>query len=84
MKSTFTSKVYSIVRTIPKGKVMTYAQVAKAIGHPGASRAVGTVLSKNWDPKIPCHRVICSDGSMGGYNRGLDRKLAILKKEGAL
>ncbi len=63
---------------------MTYGEVAKALGKPGAARAVGTALSKNWDPQVPCHRVIRSDGGMGGYNRGLARKTAILKEEGAL
>ncbi len=81
---TFTEKVYDVVRKIPKGKVLTYAQVAKKIGNPKASRAVGTVLSKNYDPKIPCHRVIRSDGGIGGYNRGIKNKIALLKKEGAL
>ncbi len=89
---TFKEKVFALVRKIPKGKVMTYKEVAVEIGHPGASRAVGTVLSTNYDPKIPCHRVIRSDGTigeynrggMGGYNRGLKNKVKILKKEGAL
>lgn len=80
---TFKDAVYDVVAKIPKGKVMTYKEVAEKIGRPGAYRAVGTVLSKNVDPKIPCHRVIRSDGKMGGYNRGgIKRKLAILKKEG--
>ncbi|MES2216287.1 MAG: MGMT family protein [Patescibacteria group bacterium] len=81
---TFTEQVFSIVRKIPKGKVMTYQEVAYKIGRPGAARAVGTALSKNYDPQIPCHRVIRTDGGMGGYNRGLKNKIKILKKEGAL
>jgi methylated-DNA-[protein]-cysteine S-methyltransferase len=81
----FMRKVYAVVKKIPKGQVMTYAGVAKKIGSKGASRAVGTVLSKNFDPKIPCHRVIRSDGRIGSYNRGGSRaKRALLKKEGAL
>ena len=87
MKSSqnFSDKVRSVVRRIPRGKVMTYKQVARAAGNPQASRAVGTVMSLNFDPTIPCHRVIRSDGGMGGYNRGgAKRKLEILKKEGAL
>ncbi len=84
MKQTFTEKVYKLVAKIPKGKFMTYKEVAVKIGHPNSSRAVGTVLSKNYDPKIPCHRVIRSDGKMGGYNRGgVAKKLKILKAEGA-
>lgn len=62
---------------------MTYKEVAAKAGYPNASRAVGSILATNFDPKIPCHRVIRSDGGMGGYNRGIENKLAILKKEGA-
>ncbi len=81
----FKQKVFSIVARIPKGKVMTYKEVATKAGHPGASRAVGSILKTNYDPKIPCHRVIRSDGKMGGYNRGGVRKKAqILRKEGGL
>jgi O-6-methylguanine DNA methyltransferase len=81
----FMRKVFDVVKKIPKGQVMTYAMVAKKAGVPGASRAVGTALSKNYDPKIPCHRVIRSDGKIGHYNRGGPlAKRAILKKEGAL
>lgn len=83
MKS-FTEKVHDVVRGIPRGKVLTYKEVAMRAGNSNASRAVGTILSKNFDPKIPCHRVIRSDGSMGGYNRGLQNKIAILRKEKAL
>lgn len=82
---TFKEAVYDVVVKIPKGKCMTYKEVAEKIGKPGACRAVGTVLSKNYNPKIPCHRVIRSDGKMGGYNRGgIEEKLILLKKEGAL
>lgn len=82
---TFTEKVRDVVQKIPKGSVLTYKEVAKKAGNPKAVRAVGTILSKNYDLKIPCHRVIRSDGKMGGYNRGgIAKKLAILKKEGAL
>ncbi len=81
---TFKEKVFSVVRHIPAGKVMTYKEVAQKIGNPLASRAVGSALSTNYDPKIPYHRVIRSDGKMGGYNRGLSKKIAILKKEGFL
>jgi methylated-DNA-[protein]-cysteine S-methyltransferase len=81
---TFKEKVFAVVRKIPAGKVMTYKEVAAQIGRPGASRAVGTALSTNFDPAIPCHRVIRSDGGMGGYNRGIKNKMAILKRENAL
>lgn len=79
---TFTQKVYSVVQKIPKGKILTYKEVAKKAGSPKAFRAVGTILSKNYDPKIPCHRVIRSDGGMGGYNRGIVNKKKTLIKEG--
>ena len=80
----FSQRVYAVVATIPKGEVLTYKQVAERAGSPRAFRAVGTVLSKNYDAKIPCHRVIRSDGSLGGYNRGSDQKKKRLKKEGYL
>jgi len=82
MISLFQKKVYEVVRKIPKGKVLTYVEVARRIGNPGAARAVGGALSKNYDPTIPCHRVIRSDGVAGNYNRGNDQKIALLKKEG--
>lgn len=78
----FKEQVFSIVKKIPKGKVLTYKEVAKRIGKPSAYRAVGNVLNKNFNPQIPCHRVIRSDGKLGGYNRGLRAKLLKLKSEG--
>ena len=85
MVKTFTEKVYDVTCKIPKGSVLTYKEVAKLAGNPNAVRAVGTILSKNYNPEIPCHRVIRSDGKMGGYNRGgIKKKLALLKKEKAL
>jgi methylated-DNA-[protein]-cysteine S-methyltransferase len=81
---TFKDAVYDVVAKIPEGEFMTYKEVAIKIGKPGAARAVGTALSKNFNPNIPCHRVIRTDGKMGGYNRGgVDEKLVILRKEGA-
>jgi O-6-methylguanine DNA methyltransferase len=79
---TFTEKVYEIVRKIPKGKTLSYKEVAKRAGNIKALRAVGNILNKNHDPKIPCHRVIRSDGTFGGYNEGAKKKREILKKEG--
>lgn len=73
-----------ITARIPRGKTMTYGEVASLAGSPHASRAVGNILAKNWDPKIPCHRVIRNDGGLGGYNRGSDEKRRILEEEGAL
>lgn len=83
--SPFARKVKAIVARIPKGSVMTYAVVAKKAGRPGASRAVGSILAKNFDPQVPCHRVIRSDGVIGNYNRGGEKaKRKILQKEGAI
>lgn len=71
-----------VVKKIPKGKVLTYKEVARLAGNTKASRAVGNILNKNHDKSIPCHRVIRSDGKLGGYNRGEEIKVRILKKEG--
>ena len=82
---TFAEKVRDVVRKIPRGKTLTYAQVARLSGSPKAFRAVGSVMAHNFDPKIPCHRVIRSDGKIGQYNRGgPSAKRAILKREGAV
>lgn len=81
MKKSFSDRVYSVVKSIPKGEVFTYKQVANMAGSPRAFRAVGNILNKNYDPNIPCHRVIRSDGKTGGYNRGKENKIAILKSE---
>jgi len=78
----FAQKVYAIVAKIPRGKTMTYGEVAKRAGRPNAARAVGTIMSKNRDPRVPCHRVIRNDGGMGGYAfGGPSKKRALLKKE---
>lgn len=82
MINPFRQNVLDIVRRIPRGKVMSYGEVAKRAGKPGAARAVGAIMKTNYDPKIPCHRVICADGSTGGYNRGAEHKRNILRKEG--
>ncbi len=83
-ESKFSNKVYKAVRKIPKGKTSTYKEIAQIIGHPGAWRAVGNILNKNRDPEIPCHRVIRSDGKVGGYNQGQRKKIILLKKEGII
>ena len=82
---TFTEKVLYVVRKIPRGKVLTYKQVAERAGSPGASRAVGSIMKANFLPDVPCHRVIRSDGGVGEYNRGGTKaKIALLKKEGVI
>ena len=80
---TFSERVRKIVAHIPKGKTMTYKEVATKAGNPKAARAVGAIMRTNYDPDIPCHRVVASDGSMRGYNRGgITRKKEILLDEG--
>ena len=78
---TFTEKVMKVVRKIPKGNVLTYAEVAKRAGNAKAYRAVGNILNKNYDQTVPCHRVICRDGTLGGYNRGVRKKKQMLINE---
>ncbi len=78
----FRKKVLKIVSHIPAGQVLTYQQVARRAGRPKAYRAVGNILSRNYDSGIPCHRVIRSDGKLGGYNRGLAKKKGLLELEG--
>ncbi len=78
----FQREVYRIVRKIPKGKVMTYKEVAFVIGSPRSCRAVGNALNKNRDPAVPCHRVVRTDGQAGGYRDGVNKKIQLLKKEG--
>jgi len=81
MRKKYSEKVLKIVAKIPKGKVLTYKEVARRAGKPMAYRAVGNILNKNYNPRIPCHRVIRSDSTIGGYNRGIKIKRALLKKE---
>ena len=81
----FQLKVWAYLRKIPRGSVRTYSQVAKDIGKPLAIRAVANAIGKNpYAPKIPCHRVIRSNGSLGGYSGkgGVKTKRFLLKKEG--
>jgi len=75
---TFSDRVRSIVRAIPRGETRTYTQVAEAAGNPHAARAVGSVMRKNYDISIPCHRVVRSDGTVGNYNRGGSMAKAML------
>ena len=80
----FKNKIYKVVSGIPKGETLTYKQVAELAGSPNAYRAVGNILNKNYDKNVPCHRVIRANGIAGGYNRGEDKKLNLLRKEGAI
>ncbi len=82
MASSFNERCYTLLRTVPKGKVTTY----KALAHKlktKAYRAVGNAMNKNpYAPEVPCHRVIKSDGSLGGFAHGLEAKRILLQKEG--
>ena len=83
----FQRKVYEVILKIPKGQVRTYAEVARMIGKPRAARAVGQALKRNrWAPKIPCHRVVAANGTLGGYSApgGLAAKRRLLRREKAL
>ena len=80
----FQIKVWKYLRSIPKGKIITYKQLAKAIKMPRATRAVANACAKNpYAPKIPCHRVIRSDGGLGGYSGpgGIKQKIKLLRSE---
>jgi O-6-methylguanine DNA methyltransferase len=81
-KNDFKNRVLKVVAEIPKGKVLSYGQVAMAAGNPRAARVVGNIMKKNSDKLIPCHRVILSSGKIGGYNGLAGRKEKLLKQEG--
>ncbi len=90
-KSSFGAKVIAVVSGIRRGRVMTYAEVAKKAGNPKAARAVGNILNRHYRqrlcapmPAIPCHRVVRSDGNIGGYAGGSPLKKRMLKDEKAI
>ncbi len=79
----FTVAVTKVVKGIRSGQVMTYQAVATEAGYPGAARAVANLMVQNFDPTIPCHRVVRADGTPGGYNRGgPEEKSRLLQLEG--
>ena len=89
----FSEKTYKATRKIPRGKISTYREIARAIGKPGAARAVGNALNKNPfsyevcpEPRrrVPCHRVVRSDGSLGGFASGTRKKQKLLQSEGVI
>lgn len=85
MTDYFKNKIYKICRSIPKGKVATYGQLAKLAGKPKAARAVGVFMKNNPDaPVVPCHRVVASDGKLTGYSGvgGIAQKKKMLLNEG--
>ncbi len=84
MATAFQEKVWKLTSKVPKGKVTSYAAIAHALGT-GAYRAVGNALNKNpWPTKTPCHRVVNSDGRIGGWAHDVDEKIAALNKEGIM
>lgn len=77
------SDVYNLLLKIPPGKVSTYGDIARALGNPSASRMIGRILGKNPNPlKVPCHRIVMSDGRVGGYAYGIAKKRQLLENEG--
>ncbi|EKE14943.1 MAG: hypothetical protein ACD_12C00229G0001 [uncultured bacterium] len=83
----FKEKVYKICSSIPKGKVVTYGQLARLTGKPKAARAIGVFMKNNPDaPIVPCHRVVASDGKLTGYSGvgGINKKKKMLLKEGVI
>jgi O-6-methylguanine DNA methyltransferase len=79
----FERRVYDVVRTIPAGQVRSYAWVAQQLGNVGWARAVGQALHRNpWPGQVPCHRVVRSDGALGGFAWGLEKKRQLLREEG--
>lgn len=78
----FQEKCYTVLKTVPKGKITTYKEIAKALNSK-AYRAVGTAMNKNpYAPKVPCHRVINSNGKVGKFASGIKNKIKLLKSEG--
>lgn len=82
----FQKRVYVLCSKIPKGKVSTYGAIAKKLKLGGlGARAVGQALNKNpYAPRVPCHRVVASDGTIGGFASGCNKKIMLLKKEGVV
>ncbi len=79
----FQQQVLDIIKHIPSGSVSTYREIARALHRPRAARAVGNALNKN--PHlvvVPCHRIVTTDGRLGGYREGIERKKSLLKREG--
>jgi len=79
----FQLRILSWTKKIPRGRVTTYRELARAAGNPRAARAAGNALHRNpWAPRVPCHRVVRSGGLLGGYGGGVDKKKKLLASEG--
>ncbi|RLE47958.1 cysteine methyltransferase [Candidatus Woesearchaeota archaeon] len=84
-KGTFFEDVYSLCKKIPKGRVTTYKEIGRKLGRKGqVYRAVGVALNRNPYKSVPCHRVVLSNGRVGGFARGVAAKIKLLKSEGLL
>lgn len=83
MATDFQEAVYNLTKKIPKGRVSTYKEIANKLGTK-AYRAVGNALNKNKDRSVPCHRVVNSDGCIGGFAWGINKKILLLRKEGVI
>ena len=78
----FEERVYAVVRRIPRGETRSYRWVAEQLGNSNRARAVGNALNRNpYSPEVPCHRVIRSDGSLGGFSKGMAQKRQLLGEE---
>lgn len=83
IEMSFNEKCYEVLKGVPRGKVTTYGELARAVGVPGAARAVGNAMNKNpYAPEVPCHRVVGSNGKMVGFADGIDKKIKLLLAEG--
>jgi len=83
MSTEFEKSVWQLLKRIPKGRVSTYSVIARALGKPLACRAVGNACNKNLlAPRVPCHRVVQSNGFVGGYSKSVKKKIALLAREG--
>ena len=81
----FQSDCYEALKKVPKGKVITYAGLARMIGRPKAHRAVGSAMNKNpYAPQVPCHRVVKSNGDLGGFATDIEVKIKRLQEEGVI
>jgi methylated-DNA-[protein]-cysteine S-methyltransferase len=79
----FSTKIFAELMKVPAGRLTTYGRLAEQAGYPQAARAVGNTLNKNEHPVVvPCHRVVRSDGSVGGYAFGVEKKIELLRAEG--
>ena len=81
----FQSDCYEALKKVPKGKVITYGGLARMIGRPKAHRAVGSAMNKNpYAPQVPCHRVVKSNGDLGGFATDIEVKIKRLQEEGVM